>query len=198
MDNKKVIGIYGVFSVGKSFIAHDLSSKFLEYDTVATDNLLAIARDLDKSDPYLQQSSYLAWKVLGDNSSENIIEGFNKYRDKLQPFIRIILDRAYNQRVDMILEGIHISPEVFQEYGSLLDARPILITIPDRTIHWARIKEKCKDRPTLLERITPHFDTARKLQDYLIEEAKRCNVPIIENSGKKETTIDSIMEHLKW
>ncbi len=197
MENKRVIGLYGVFSVGKSFIAHGLSSKFWDCDTVATDNLLAIARSLDKTDPYLEQSSYLAWKVLGKNSPENVIEGFKRYRDRLQPFIRIILDRAYKQRVDIILEGIHISPEVFQEYGDLLDAKPFLITISDKKIHWERLEEKCKDRPALLKRITPHFEIARSLQDYLVEEANKCHVPIIDNSNGKDETIESIVGILR-
>lgn len=197
MENKRVIGIYGVFSVGKSFIAHGLSSMFLDYDTVTTDNLLAIARSLDTRDHYLEQSSYLAWRVLGDNSPEKVIEGFKRYRDRLQSFIRIILDRAHKQRVDMILEGIHISPEVFQEYEDLLDQKPFLITIPNKTVHWGRIKEKCKDRPALLRRITPHFDIVRGLQDYLINEAKEYNIPVIDNSNGKEETLESIISYLK-
>lgn len=99
MENKKAIGIYGVFGVGKSYLAHGLSSQLWDYDTVATDNLLAIARNIDKSNSYLQQSSYLAWQLIGDNSQKNIIDGFKRYRDKLQPLIRIILDRAYKQEL---------------------------------------------------------------------------------------------------
>jgi len=197
MENKKAIGLYGVFGVGKSYLAHGLSSRFWDYDTVATDNLLAIARNLDKSDPYLQQSSYLAWQLLGDNSPKNVVEGFKRYRDRLQPFIRIILDRAYKQRVDMIFEGVHVSPYVFQEYSHLLETKPFLITIPDRDIHWTRVEDKCKDRPTLLKRITPHFETARALQNFLIEEANMNSIPMIDNGAEKEKTLDALIKKLK-
>ncbi len=197
MENKKVIGLYGVFGVGKSYLAHGLSSRFWDYDTVATDNLLAIARDLDKSDLYLQQSSYLAWQIIGDNSQKNIVEGFKRYRDKLQPFIRIILDRSYKQRVDMIFEGLHISHYVFQEYSHLLDINPLLVTITDKDLHWARVEEKCRDRPELLKRITPHFQTVRILQDFLTEEANSNSVPIIDNGFEKGKTLDAIVQKLR-
>lgn len=196
MENKRVIGIYGVFSVGKSFLAHGLSSKLLDYDTVATDNLLAIARSVYNSDPYLQSSSYLAWKLIGEKTSENIVEGFKKYRNGLQPFIRTILQRAHQQRVDMILEGVHISPEIFQEYSSLLEVTPLLVTIKDKEVHWARVQEKCKDRPALLKRIEPHFDTARDLQEFLIEEAQTCGVTTIDNSIEKERTLDLMLQKI--
>ena len=197
MENKKVIGLYGVFGVGKSYLAHRLSSQLLDYDTVSTDNLLAIARDLNKSDVYLQQSSYLAWQLLGDSSYKNITRGFELYRSRLQPFIRIILDRVYKQRVDMIFEGVHISPDVLQEYNHLLDAKPLLVIISDKRIHWERIEEKCKDRPDLLKRITPHFQIARKLQKFLIKEADRNNVPIVDNRVEKEKTMDAIVTKIR-
>jgi len=196
MGDKRVIGIYGVFAVGKSFLAHGLSLRLWDYDTVATDNILAIARDVDNKNLYLQQSSYLAWRVLGKKTLENIIEGFRKYRESLQPFIRIILDRAYKQRVDMIIEGIHISPDVFQEYEGLLDTRPILITVKDKNIHWERIKQKCLDRPALLKRFAPYFDIARDLQDFLIEEAEIYGIPIIDNSRNKGHTLEKIWLNL--
>jgi 2-phosphoglycerate kinase len=193
----KIIGLYGVFATGKSFLAHGLSSKFWNYDTVTTDNLLAIARSLNTNDPYLQQSSYTAWKVLGDNSLENIIEGFKQYRERLQPFIKIILDRAYKERTDMIIEGIHISAETFLEYETLLDTKLVLITIKDKEIHWKRVIQKCINREALFERITPYFDVVRTLQDFLIEEATKYNVLIVDNGGDKEDTLKKILENVK-
>jgi 2-phosphoglycerate kinase len=35
------------------------------------------------------------------------------------------------------------------------------------------------------------------LQDYLIDEAKKCNVPVIDNSNGKDLTLESIMKFLR-
>lgn len=97
----------------------------------------------------------------------------------------------------MIFEGVHISPYVFQEYSHLLYINPLLISITDKDVHWARIEDKCRDRPELLKRITPHFQTARILQDFLIDEANSNDVPIIDNGSDKEKTLDAIVQKLR-
>jgi len=192
----QVIGIYGVNAVGKSTLAHLLSQDYTEYDTVATDNLLAIKRMLNSTEPVWQQSSYTQWQRLGDPSAENIWKGFVEYREGMQDYMRCILRRARDQKVGMIIEGVHINPEVFLEYQNELDIKLFILTITNKDIHKARINQKCDYRPELLKRLEINFQYIRDLQERCKEEAEKFPVHQIETGYPITNALNKMREKI--
>ena len=193
----QIIGLIGVNASGKSTLAHLLSRDYVDYDMVATDNLLAINRMLNPNNPRLRYSSYSAWERLGKSTLENIWKGFEDYRGSNRRFLDCILRRARDQKVGMIIEGLHIEPKLFFSYDSELDVHIFLLYVSNEEKHKERIKQKCDYRPKLLKRLERYFPHIRTLQGLLIEEAKHYPVEIIETGVSKESSLKRIKGLLK-
>tara|TARA_Y100000310_G_scaffold200887_1_gene200982 strand:+ start:2278 stop:2877 length:600 start_codon:yes stop_codon:yes gene_type:complete len=199
MNDKKfkICGIYGVSGVGKSTCAHLTLPEFPDYDCVATDNLLAINRMLNPSNPILQQSSYTSWKRFGEYNTSNLQKGFQEYRKTMNHYLNCVLERARDQEVGMIIEGIHIEPELFYSFENSLDINLFLLYVKDKDMHKERIAEKCDYRPSLLKRLDENFLYVRELQDILLKEAKDFSINVINNENKSKETIESIVKGLR-
>lgn len=192
----QVVGLCGVVATGKSTLSHYVLRDLREADLVVTDNLLAIKR-MQEENPIWKHSSYSQWERFGDPTKQNLWRGFLEYREKMGDFMDCILRRAKEQKVDMVFEGIHIDPELFNQYGSDLAVSLFLLTVSNPGIHKARIREKCSYRPTLLTRLEEYFPRIRDLQELLIEEARSQDVHIVDTGGSKEESHREIRERLK-
>tara|TARA_Y100000310_G_scaffold332096_1_gene407006 strand:- start:2152 stop:2748 length:597 start_codon:yes stop_codon:yes gene_type:complete len=193
----KIIGVQGVNATGKSTLAHCLSRDFIEYDTVATDNILAINRMLNSDDPRLQGSSYSSWERFGEPTKENIWKGFSEYRKANKLYLDCLLRRSRNQRVGMIIEGLHIEPELFFSYSDDLDIDIFLLAVSDSGVHRERIKQKCDYRPELMVRLDKYFPHVRTLQGLLLKEAEQYPIRVIETGVSMEDSLNQMREHLK-
>ncbi|MBS3145065.1 hypothetical protein J4208_05785 [Candidatus Woesearchaeota archaeon] len=191
----QVVGLYGVVATGKSTLAHHVLGDLKEADLVVTDNLLAIKRMQD-SNPIWEHSSYSQWERFGNPSKESLWKGFLEYRAGMDDFMACILRRARDQKVDMIFEGIHIAPMLFDQHKKDLSISLFLLSIKDPEVHKARIREKCMYRPSLLIRLEEYFSRIRDLQDLLIEEAQSQKVHIIDTSGSIDDVHRAIRERL--
>jgi len=193
----KLIGIQGVNATGKSTLAHFLSGDFIEYDTVATDNLVAINRMENPEDPRIKYSSYTSWKRFGEATRENLWKGFTEYRDSNKKYLDCILRRARDQRVGMIIEGVHVDPELFYKYKKDLSVNLFLLDISKEAIHKDRIRQKCSYRPELLKDLDNFFPHIRALQELLLEEARKYDMKIIETGDGINSSLDRMREILR-
>lgn len=198
MDKKlKIIGIQGVNATGKSTLAHSLSGDFIEYDIIATDNLVAINRMENPNDLRIRYSSYASWKRFGKPTKENIWKGFREYRNSNEKYLDCILRRARDQKVGMIIEGVHIDPELFYKYKDNLDIHLFLLNIEKEEIHKDRIRQKCSYRPDLLKDLDYFFSHIRILQDLLLEESKKYGMEIIETGMSMGSSLNQIRGSLR-
>ena len=199
MTDKKmqVIGIYGTNAAGKSTLSHILSRDFLDFDTIATDNLLAIKRMNNKDNPIWNHSSYSQWERLGEPTPHHLWQGFLEYRDNMQDYLACMLDRAHTQKVGMIIEGIHIDPRYFQAFNDNLDIRLFFLHVENSGKHKERIVQKCDYRPTLLERLERYFPRIRELQEMLLNEARDHAIPIIETGNSINDAMQAMRNGLR-
>jgi 2-phosphoglycerate kinase len=198
MSNKmQIIGLQGVNASGKSTLAHMVSRDYVEFDTVATDNLLAINRMINPDDPRLSYSSYSSWKRFGSPTMDNIWKGFNEYREANRDFLDCILRRARDQKVGMIIEGLHIDPKLFYSYQNDLDVTIILLRVSDEEKHKKRIKEKCDYRPELLVKLEEYFPYIRDIQRLLEEEARSFGIETVETGVDIAMSLEDIRLRLK-
>ncbi|MDP1694625.1 MAG: hypothetical protein Q8L34_03730 [Candidatus Woesearchaeota archaeon] len=193
----QVIGIYGVNASGKSTLSHMLARDFLEYDIETTDNLFAVKRRLNQNNPILQYSSYSQWERLGEPTACNVWKGFQDYRESMRDYLHWILERARDQRVGMIIEGVHIIPEHFLSFARDMDITLFLLHIDDLKKHKERMLDKCCYRPGLLTRFEKYFDNIRQLQRSLLIEAQDSPIKIIETGVSLESAITTMKSFLQ-
>lgn len=196
-DKMQVIGLYGVVATGKSTLAHMLARDFLEYDVEATDNLFAVKRKLNPDSHILRYSSYSQWERLGEPTIGNIWNGFQDYRESMRDYLHWILERARDQRVGMVIEGVHIIPEHFLSFTNDMDITLFLLHIDDSKKHKERMLDKCSYRPGLLTRFEKYFDHIRQLQRSLLIEAQSLPIKIIETGVSLESAITTMKNSLQ-
>lgn len=192
-----VILVGGCTGTGKSTLAAELALRLDIGRTQSTDILRDVVRLFESKQyaPELHVSSYEAWRVLpcheADelNQSSHLIEGFGAQSDKLAATVDAVIRRSVKERVSIIMEGIHILPQyhkrVIQEEAVVI---PLLLTMPTTEKlkqHFCRRGEVAPSRGAAqyLENLSAIWRT----QEYLIEEAQRCMVPVIPNSDLDET-----------
>jgi len=192
-----VLLIGGCTGAGKSTIAAELALHLDIGRTQSTDILRDIVRLFvsEQFAPELHVSSYDAWRVrhshvMNDsNQDSSLIEGFSAQSDKLATTIDAVINRSIRERASIIVEGIHIHPEyhrrVSQEDAVVI---PLLLTNPSpETLkqHFRRRGEVASSRGAT--RYLENFSAIWQIQDYLVQEAQSCRVPVIPNTNLEDT-----------
>jgi len=186
----------GTAGCGKSTVASMLASHLDIVRTQSTDMLREIMRTMLPKQllPVLHTSSFTAWSALpGQPKSstkvpeELLINGYLAQADLLSVAIEAVIQRALRERVSLILEGVHIHPAYMRKLKFEKDAMviPIMLGLLKRKRLQRRISGRGTDVPQRrAERYLKHFDEIWHLQSYLLSEADRTNIPIIENNDR--------------
>lgn len=110
-----------------------------------------------------------AFKLFGEFNEANAIKGLLSVRDETMERVRELIAKN-----DFILEGAFLDPKDLKNYGRVI----LLVTKNENQHH----KQFCTHREKLLDFSGNEFKSARIIQDYLIKEAKKLGVEIIENN----------------
>jgi 2-phosphoglycerate kinase len=192
-----VILVGGCTGTGKSTLAAELALRLDIGRSQSTDILrdvvrLSVSRQFA---PELHVSSYDAWRELPCHEvnerhrGSQLIEGFGAQSDKLAETIDAVIRRSVKERVSIIVEGIHVVPEyhrrVIKEDAVVV---PLLLTMPapeELKQHFFRRGEVAPSRGA--QKYLENLSAIWQIQEYLIEDAQRCMVPMIQNADLDET-----------
>jgi 2-phosphoglycerate kinase len=168
--SKKVF-IYGVPGSGKTTFSLDLKEK-MDYPLVEGDNLRALAQKnkTREEDPFAYMGTTGAFRKFGDLTEENVIKGLKAVRNNMVSYIQEEIEKYPNE---LILECAFLDPEQVKNLGKI-----ILLTKKDEESHRKQFFTHREENEKSLE----HFKAARIIQNYLVEEAKKYNVEIMENN----------------
>jgi 2-phosphoglycerate kinase len=194
-----VLLIGGTTGSGKSTISSELAHRLNIVRTQSTDMLREVMRLLipQRLLPTLHASTFEAfqtmpsWEGAESMSVEpNMIGGYLSQAGKVGVGIEGVLKRAENEQVSLILEGIHVYPELQTSIASRSEALVVPIVL-------AVLKKKQLRRHLLgrgqqiasrrSERYLSNFDLIWELQSYLLAEADRLNIPIVINDDEDES-----------
>jgi 2-phosphoglycerate kinase len=101
--------------------------------------------------------------------------------------IEAVIQRALRERVALVMEGVHINPAFIEKLKIDKEAVviPIMLGILKRKRLQRRISGRSTDVPQRrAERYLKHFDQIWNLQSYLLSEADRTNIPIVDNNDR--------------
>ena len=208
--------IGGAPGCGKSTIATELAHRLDIVRIQSTDMLREVMRMMipKRLMPALHTSSFEVWKVLpqtaqndGSDPDKPLTDGYLAQADLLSVACEGAVQRAIQERVSLILEGVHISPHMLdklQDTGDTL-VIPIMLGVlkPDHLKD--RFKGRGEQAPNRRSaRYLTHFNEIWRMQSFLLSEADNSDMPIITNDDKElgikqvmKTIVDRLMAENK-
>ncbi len=197
--------ICGTVGAGKSTIATEIAH-LLEISRVqSTDMLREVMRMMvpKRLLPVLHLSSFNAWKSLpmqGANDRDRdqlIAEGYRSQVELLAVPCEAVLQRAVEECVSIILEGVHVHPDLLARVPKDSDVIKVHLTLA--VLKSKELKSRLRGRGVELphrraKRYLNDFDSIWSLQSFLLSEADRYDVPIITNEDKDKSILQIIQQ----
>lgn len=199
-----IILIGGASGVGTSSMAFELANRLRLKNLISTDMIREVMRKIVSKElsPVIHKSSFDAYESIRTPSIriDNVVEGFISHVDVVNVGIEAIIERSVKEGISTIIEGVHVVPGFIRK--DLMENNNIIIftlTVDDEESHKQRFYSRCR-QPWVkrsLERYMDNFDTIRKTQMFLMEQAKIHDSRIINNVDINQTIdimVDDILE----
>ena len=195
-----IVLIGGPTGAGKTSLGIEIAHRLGIRRVISTDSIRQIMRLMFSPElmPSIHFSSYDAWKHLLAPLSLNadpVIEGFREQVVRVSVGTRAMIDRAIEENVSMVLDGVHVVP-------GFIDLEPYrdkayLFTMMVSTLDEARFKhrfisrqENTVSRP--VHKYLANLDSILKIQNYVLSMAEQHNAPIIDNLTFDETVAEAL------
>lgn len=190
-----VILLGGTAGVGKSTVATDLATRLDIPRTQSTDMLREVMRMMlpQRLLPVLYASSFEAWRTLPraqDPAADRgalLVEGYQSQADLIALPCEAVIRRALRERVSLIMEGVHVCPSVISRVPAEGDVVvvPVMLAVRKPDLLRARIRGRAaRAVQRRAERYLRSFESIWGLQEFLLSEADRQQIPIVENEDK--------------
>jgi 2-phosphoglycerate kinase len=195
--------IGGAAATGKSTIATEMASRLEIVRAQSTDMLRQVMRMMipERLLPVLHTSSFNAWKTLSEegrdrmDKDELVANGYLQQAKLIDVACEAVIERALQERVSLVLEGVHVLPSLRKKIPEDTDALvvPITLAVLKRDHLRRHIKGRGMSTPQRRsERYLENFEDIWQLQTYILSEADRAHTPIVVNHDK-ETAIHELM-----
>ncbi len=198
-----IILIGGASGIGTSSISFELANKLGINNMVSTDMIREVMRKIVSKElcPTLFQSSYTAAGALTTPAPpefDKTLLGFKDHVSTVSVGLNGVIERSIKEGISIVIEGVHIVPGFIDD--DLLNKPNLhifVLSLSDEEIHKSRFYSRCHQlwarRP--LKRYLDHFHDIRKTHDYIVGQAHKFNVPVIENIDVT-TTIDLMIDYI--
>jgi 2-phosphoglycerate kinase len=203
LDKPLIVLIGGTTGVGKSTIATEIAHRLGITRIVNTDSIREVMRAIFSKElmPTLHMSSFNAGESLRmplPDSVDPLIVGFREQTAAVVVGIQAIIERGINERISMVLEGVHLVPG-FIDSQHFKDAFviPLVITVKDPEVHrshfYIRAVETEGFRP--FERYKANFENIRKIGKYIESLARESQTPVL-TSYSMDATVSKVLEEI--
>ncbi|MGR3913079.1 MAG: zeta toxin family protein [Gammaproteobacteria bacterium] len=201
-DQPLLVLLGGMPGTGKSTVATGLANSLGVVRTQSTDMLREVMRILipERLSPLLHTSSFAAGGAV-DNAElhalkdeDNLLYGFQRQSELVEVACQAVLQRALNERVSMIIEGVHIRPTLLQhiEAGDAVVV-PFALCVLDKESLISRIKgRRVRTQQRRAARYLEKFADIWQLQSALLSEADGADIQIIDNLDSEESVREII------
>lgn len=193
-----VLLVGGTTGSGKSTISSEIAHRLNIVRTQSTDMLREVMRLMlpKRLVPTLHTSSYTAWTVLPSSADDPVSfethmeAGYLTQARQVSVGIEAVLQRAEREHVSMILEGVHINPELQRQF--VLDSNAVIVPFVLAVVKRKKLRKHLKGRGQQVssrrsESYLKYFESIWRLQSFLLNEAERHSIPIIPNIDEDET-----------
>ena len=191
LDEPLLLLVGGTTGTGKSSIATEVAHRLGITRVTSTDFIRQTMRAFFSEEfmPSVHYSSFEARLALTraeeEESGDAAILGFLDQTRNVLVGVQAALERAATERWSMVLEGVHLVPGMVAT--DVRDAFVVqcVVAIEDENLHrshfWVRDYATEGLRP--LEKYLDALPQIREIQTYLVERARRHDVPVIVNDS---------------
>jgi 2-phosphoglycerate kinase len=126
-----------------------------------------------------------------------VADGYRSQADLLTVACEAVLQRAFEESVPVILEGVHAHPELLERLPD--DPRPIAVHTTLAVLKAKELKSRLKGRGKEVparraKRYLNKFEAIWSLQSFLLSEADRYDAAIIKNHDKEKAVQQVILQ----
>ena len=197
--------ICGTVGSGKSTVATEIAHLLDIVRIQSTDMLREVMRMMMPSRllPVIHKSSFNAWKALSLQDMDDrdwdqlVADGYRSQADLLAVPCEAVLQRAEEESVPIILEGVHAHPNLMERCQKGSDAIMVHATLA--VLKTKELKSRLRGRGVEVplrraKRYLNKIDAVWSLQTFLLSEADRFDVPIITNHDKDKAVLQIILQ----
>ena len=191
LDEPLLLLVGGATGTGKSTIATEAAHRLGITRVTSTDFIRQTMRTFFSKEfmPSVHYSSFEARLALTraeeEESGDAAILGFLDQTRNVLVGVDAALDRAATERWSTVLEGVHLVPGMVGVEYPGASVVQCIVAIEDENLHrshfWVRDHATEGLRP--LEKYLDSLPQIREIQDYLVERARRHDVPVIYNDS---------------
>lgn len=191
LDEPLLLLVGGATGTGKSTIATEAAHRLGITRVTSTDFIRQTMRTFFSKEfmPSVHYSSFEARLALTraeeEESGDAAILGFLDQTRNVLVGADAALERAATERWSMVLEGVHLVPGMVDVSYAGAFVVQCVVAIEDENLHrshfWVRDHATEGLRP--LEKYLDSLPQIREIQDYLVERARRHDVPVIYNDS---------------
>ncbi len=194
--------IGGAPGSGKSTIATAVANRLGIVRTQSTDMLREVMRITipEKISPALHTSTFKAGKALqipdtDINTDDRLLYGFQIQSEIVEVACEAVIQRALNENVSMIIEGVHVRPSLLNRIDCAGDA--VIVPVCLAALEKNRLRRFIKGRSSenkqrRAKRYLQNLDKIWHLQTVLLSEADNEDIEILDNRDITETSLDII------
>ncbi|MEZ4606706.1 MAG: AAA family ATPase [Deinococcales bacterium] len=183
-----IILLGGTSGVGKSTLASELAYRLGIGRIVSTDALRQALRSLISAElsPILHSSSFAAWRtelLPGESEkvkAKRVLRAFQTQVQQVAKALDAVIERARDEGMSMLMEGVHVVPG-FLNLSPLRGAVVVAIIISqsDEIRHQNNFRKRSSDSRKANDYLE-HFQEIRILQDFITQQAKNKDIPVID------------------
>ena len=191
LDLPIVLLVGGATGTGKSTLATEVAHRLGITRVTSTDFIRQTMRALFSRElmPSVHYSSFDAqlglMKAEEDEAGDPVLLGFLDQTRNVLVGVEASVERALGEGWSMVLEGVHLVPGMLKVVSTEALVVHVVVTVSDEELHrahfWVRDSSTEGLRP--LEKYLDGLPEIRSIQDAILERARRCDVPVIENSS---------------
>jgi 2-phosphoglycerate kinase len=193
LDLPIIVLIGGATGTGKSTVATEVAYRLGITRVTSTDFVRQTMRAFLTHD-FMPSIHYSSFEVPPEEHGLGTIEGFVEQTRNVLIGVRGLIDRALQEGWSLVLEGVHLVPGMLPPVEGALVVHCVL-AIEDTDLHathfWVRDARSEGLRP--VQKYLDAIVEIRRLQDFILEQARGAAVPIVEN-GSIELSIGTVME----
>lgn len=205
-DRPLILLIGGTTGCGKSTISSEVAHRLGIVRTQSTDMLREVMRLMipERLLPTLHTSSFNAWEALPTWKGQparletHFEQGYLAQANHVSVGIEGVMSRAEREEVSLIIEGVHVYPELQRRLQG--SSQALVIPFILAVLKKKRLRKQLQGRGQQIrsrrsERYLAYFDAIWQQQSFLLSEADRHDVPIIPNEDQDDT-IKLVMDQI--